>query len=645
MLWKRRLAEILVVLLTAAAAVAITQWMPFVAMMENWLSDYRIATLSPPQPQSADIVIVTITEDTLQLFPYRSPLDRRFVASVLKALDNAGAKVIGVDLLFDQATEPAKDEELKATIQNLRTPLVIGIIGEQEGLNDDQQDFLADFVPTDRRAYVTLVKDGIDSTVRRMYPGRMDPNGTFIKGFPLVVLEKIGHHCEAQTIAWRGPPGNGLPSFRKFPAHTLKLIPSELFKDKIVLVGADLTLTDRHRTPLATVSGGYSLIPGIEIHAHAIDQLLSGRNPETLSLANKFVFALAVSALGVLLAQLGLRLSINLSLAVALVAMIWISGFILFREKTIMIPLVMPTLALSGAWWATGIHGNWQEKRQKKFLTEAFSRYMSPDLVKELVAYPEKLALGGERREMTFLFSDVARFTTLSERIEPGILGSLLNGYFNGLCQIIIGEGGTVIDFVGDAVFAIFGAPIAQPDHAARAIACASRIHQYSEEFRKSDAASQWNWGETRLGVHTGFALVGNFGSDLKFKYAPVGDAVNTGSRLEGLNKYFGTTVCLSETAVAASGITLVRLLGRCVMKGKSEPISVYEPMPAEWFTSPAGIKYKNAYERMASGKTSEALTIFQEMAIEHPEDTSAKFHLSRLQNGATDDMVVMLDK
>ena len=647
MQWKRRLAELAIIVMTTAFSVSVTEWMPFVKMVENWLSDYRIATLSPLQPQSPNIVIVTITEDTLEQFPYRSPLDRHFLATVLKTLEGYGAKAIGIDILFDQATETDKDDELKQTLLNLRIPVVVGFIGEQEGLSENQREYLADFVPADFRGYVTLIKDGVDATVRQIYPGRTDEDGQFLKSFPLKLVEKIrpNSHPVAGPIAWRGAPGNGSPPFRKFPAHTLKLMPGEWFKDKVVLVGAELTLVDRHRTPLAAVSSGYNLLAGIDIHAHAIDQLLSSRQPIDIPLAGKIAFTFFVSLVGVFIADMGLRLSVNISLAMGGVGLIWIAGFVLYHEKAIMIPLLMPTLALGGAWWAGGLQGSWRERRQRQFLKEAFSRYMSPSLVSELIADPQKLSLGGERREMTFLFTDVAGFTTLSETIEPGVLGGLLNTYFNGICHILIDQGATVIDFIGDAIFAIFGAPVTQSDHAQRAILCALKIQEFSNDFRQSDGARHWNWGETRIGVHSGFALVGNFGSDLKFKYAPVGDAVNTASRLEGLNKFFGTTLCLSEPSLAASGYSSVRPLGRIVMKGKSEPIEIFEPMSEEWMTSLDGKLYLDAYSLLAAKQTDEAKQAFLTLAERCPGDKCVRFHIDRIADGEVGDVIVMQQK
>jgi len=644
--WRQRLSELMVVVLTAAFAFGLSQWVPFVGMAENWLGDYRIATLTPAAPQSPEIVIVTITDETLAMFPYRSPVNRHFLSDLFKSLDDSGVKAIGVDLLFDQATEPENDDELKATIRTLKAPIIIGYIGTGEGLSDDQIEYLDDFLPPEVRAYVTLVKDPLDATVRRMYPGRTAPDGKFIKGFPLVLAEHVrpGETFNAEEIIWRGSPSKDVPPFRKFPAHTVKMMPKDWLKNKIVLVGADVTLTDRHRTPLAAAAVGDPLIPGIEIHAHALSQLLEGHHAQELSMGTKIAFAIGIAILGVLLAQMPTGLVLKIAAASGIAVVVWVGGFILYRYDDILIPLVMPTIALGGSWWAAEIEGGRRERQLKLFLKDAFSRYMSPHLVNQLVADPGKLVLGGERREMTFVFTDIAGFTTLSEKIEPTALGTLLNEYFNGICHIIIDEGGTVVDFIGDAVFALFGAPLLQEDHAARGISCARRIDAFSTEFRQKEEAKRWAWGETRIGVHLGHALVGNFGSDLKFKYAPVGDAVNTGSRIEGLNKLFGSHVCVSEPAAVAANSKNMRPLGQFVLMGKGKPVKVFEPMDAEWMSSDSGRYYMASYAAMVEGRADDAVNGFQAMIAIQP-DACAEFHIKRLQDGETSDLVEMRQK
>jgi class 3 adenylate cyclase/CHASE2 domain-containing sensor protein len=621
-------------------------------MAENWLSDLRIATLLPAMPQSADVVIVTVTDDTLRRFPYREPVDRHFLAQVLKKLDADGAKAIGIDYLFDHPTEAEKDAELAATLRSLRTPLVIGTIGIDQGLNDDQQTFLEQFVPPGQRAPATLLKDDFDKTVRRLYPGRAGPDGTFRPSFPLALARHVRPDIDGQaaTIAWHGAPAKNIPPFKKFPAESVTILPPAFFQDKIVLIGADVTLRDRFRTPFAAIESGYALMPGIEIHAHALSQLLDGRKAHDANLLERLLLAITVATVGVGLAKLGVGLATKVGIATVLAGAFIVGGFALFHQRQVMMPLILPILALGGSWWAGEIEGGRAARRQRQFLKDAFSRYMSPSLVDALVADPGKLVLGGERREMTFLFTDVAGFTTLSESIDPAALGSLLNDYFNGICHIIMDEGGTVVDFIGDAVFAVFGAPLPQADHAKRAIACALRIDAYSATFREGPQAKPWQWGETRIGVHTGFALVGNFGSDLKFKYAAVGDAVNTGARLEGLNKVFGTRICLSESAVAAAGWTACRPLGRFVLKGKSVPLGVFEPVAADWLGGDIGKNYLAAYQLMTERRIPESLAILMQLKGAGVTEPCVLFHAELLKfggrrTGEDSDIIVMQTK
>jgi class 3 adenylate cyclase len=641
---RKYLPRLLIAAVAVAMAYVLIDKLPFLALEENWLSDYRIATLQPAEPQHPDIVVAAITEDTLKLFPYRAPADRRFLAGLLADLDAAGVRAVGVDVLFDQPTEAAKDQELRQALASMKAPVVVSYAGAEEGLDEDQRDYLDEFVPAPLRGYATLRKDGYDSVVREMFEGR-----GATPGFALALARKVepARAFAAEAIAWRGAPSADKPAFRRYPAHAVKLLPKALLKDKIVLIGADLTFTDRHRTPFHAGFGpGDHLMPGVDIHAHALAQLLDGRHRTGTGLATRIGLC-AVAAL----AAVGISLlpwAVWLKVALALVAMagLWVGGFGLYAAKGIDLPLFMPSLALSLALWLSETLGNRQERLQKQFIKSAFGLYMSPTLVDELVREPAKLSLGGSRREITFMFTDVAGFTTVSEQIEPSELGGLLNRYFDGLCALIMEEGGTVVDFIGDAVFCVFGAPVHQPDHARRAVTCAGRIRQFSDQFLADEAVRRVGWGPTRIGVHTGTALVGNFGSGKRFKYSAVGDPVNTASRVEGLNKFFGTTMCVTETALEAMDPPPpMRPLGRFTLKGKARPVAVFEPVAAGWSDGEAGRLYLEAYAAMETSRPEEALVRFLAMSERGLADDAVAFHIARLKAGETSDVVVMKDK
>lgn len=644
---KRWLGDLAVAAVSVAFAFLLGEYLPFLVIVENWTADYRVATLLPPEPQHPEIVVAAITEDTLQLFPYRSPVDRHFLAELLDRLDSAGVRGVGVDVLLDQPSEPAKDDELRLVLARMRAPVVISYLGAEEGLNEDQRDYLDAFVPAGMRGYASLKKDTYDQTVREIFAGRQTAEAGFIAGFPLVLADRLdpGRNHVAQPIAWRGKPAAELPSFRHFPAHTVKLMPATWLKDKIVLIGSDLSLTDRHRTPFAVAGAdgeASRLMPGVDIHAHALAQLLDGRHRAGLDERLKLLLCLLVAMAAIGISRLPLAMGVKAALAAALLAILWVGGFFAFAATGIAIPLLMPSLAMASALWLAEMLGGRQERQQKQFIRNAFGLYMSPSIVDELVRDPSRLSLGGERREMSFLFTDVAGFTTVTEQTEPAVLGAMLNQYFDGVCTIIMAQGGAVVDFIGDAVFCLFGAPVEQPDHAERAITCARQLDDFSRRFRELEHVRACGWGITRIGVHTGSALIGNFGSGRRFKYSAVGDAVNTASRIEGLNKYFGSSICISETSVAASAAQGLRPLGRFTLKGKSHPIRVFEPVSPDWLDGAAGRAYLAGYALMEQGRSQDALAVFEALAA---DDACSAFHMSRLKDGETSDIVTMKDK
>jgi class 3 adenylate cyclase len=277
----------------------------------------------------------------------------------------------------------------------------------------------------------------------------------------------------------------------------------------------------------------------------------------------------------------------------------------------------------------------WRERSAKRFIRDAFARFVSPEVVKRLQADPSKLELGGERRALSFIFTDVAGFTTLAEGLPPHELVTLVNRYLDGMSQVVLDHGGTIDKYIGDAVVAFFGAPLDQTDHSARAVACALALDRFAEGFR----AAHPRFGTTRIGVHEGEAVVGNFGGAARIDYTAMGDTVNTAARLEGANKFFGTRVLVSGPAAAGASGAVLRPVGEVVFKGKSEPVPVFTPVPV--FNPVTDItaaetkaaRYARAYESLKAGEEG-APAAFQSLAAEDPEDGLVAFHLRRLARG-----------
>jgi len=259
------------------------------------------------------------------------------------------------------------------------------------------------------------------------------------------------------------------------------------------------------------------------------------------------------------------------------------------------------------------------------------ARYFSPNLADHLAEHPDTLELRGERRDLSFLSTDLAGFTPLVEQLDPTVVVAVMNEYLGGIARVVFDHGGTVDTVVGDAVHAIFGAPLPQPDHAARAVACALAIDRFARELAARLAEEAVPIGATRIGVHTGSAIVGDFGGEAYFHYTAVGDAVNTAARLESANKQLGTRICISADTVAAIPEFVGRPIGRLIVKGKANVIQAFEPLDEA--PSDALEAYLAAFRKLEGGDPA-CLQSFARYVATYGADPLASFHLKRLLAG-----------
>jgi adenylate cyclase len=271
------------------------------------------------------------------------------------------------------------------------------------------------------------------------------------------------------------------------------------------------------------------------------------------------------------------------------------------------------------------------EKLAAERAAAALGRYFSPNMVETLSRQPDCLTPHGEWREATFLFTDLADFTPLAEKLPPDRLVSLLNGYLEGLTEVVFGHGGTVMKINGDAVQAIFGAPIVDPDHAAQAVTCALAIDRFAEGFRGQQHELEISLGPTRIGVNSGEAVIGNFGGAHYFDYTAFGDAVNVAARLERANKVIGTRVCVSEAVVARFPSFVGRPVGKLLLRGKTQPLKCYEPL--QLAKADASSNYSTAFALLEAGDP-RSRQAFAALVGEADDDPLALFHLGRLLRG-----------
>ena len=345
-----------------------------------------------------------------------------------------------------------------------------------------------------------------------------------------------------------------------------------VFKDKIVFVGVTAAgLFDVFETPFA---GG--LMPGIQVHASVADDFLSNRvmRPEsrTLRIALVIVFALMVGLIATLLPAWWA--------AAAFAALIAAFAFVATRRFAggDWINLTQPTLASSLALFGGVGYQYFFEGREKRKMKRLFGQYVSRDVYDQLVANPDLARLGGQRREMTVLFSDIRGFTTVSEKGQPEEIVAILNEYFTRMVEIVFAHKGTLDKFVGDMVMALFGAPLDDPRHAEHAVDAALEMIRELNRLNEKWAAEGRPALDIGIGISTGPMIAGNIGSEAIMSYTVIGDSVNLGARLESLNKEYGTRIIISQaTREALPGRYHFRPLGDVVVKGKTRPVAIFE--------------------------------------------------------------------
>ncbi len=279
-----------------------------------------------------------------------------------------------------------------------------------------------------------------------------------------------------------------------------------------------------------------------------------------------------------------------------------------------------------------------REARRRQLEAErahaSLSRYFSPQIAARLAAEGEGDGMEVHWRDVAAIFTDIAGFTSLVETAAPEVLGTLLNEYVGGMTDVVFAHEGTVAKVIGDAIQILFNAPGDQPDYATRAIACAHDLDAWSEKFRERWKSKGVNFGVTRIGVHAGPALVGNFGGSRFFDYTAYGDTINTTARLETANKFLGTRICAS--AAVAGGVKGFqgRPVGDLMLRGRSEPLRAYEPLPPAKFEGPVTAQYAEAFAKLEAGDAA-AMPAFAALVGQYADDALAGFHLRRLLNGA----------
>ena len=668
--WLARLSKLMrhsvfastIVLLLVAVPIAFLSMLavenvPPLAYMDGFVQDLLIRRTTPAEAQDPQIVLVVIDETTLDPFRltdegsgqdayhYRDPIDRKALSDLLTAIAGKHPAAIGVDVRLDRPTEDDKDRELRHTLRTLSATVPIVTAYSERNLSENQLESLYSYSVLQSRAFSDLEEDPNTHTIRGIDAGAVaSRDGRYYPSFARAVASSVGIPTPAQAVdlIWRGTPQDSPYSFPQYPAQYVPILPESWFANKIVLVGEDLSFIDRKITP-------FGMVPDIVVQANALSQLLRVQTMHRVPAQHvpwwpSFLIVLALALAGARDGALNWPLSFRAAAGFAGVAVLWIFGAFVFYYKGALVGLVAPTIAAVASFSVMDSLTGREARRERQFIHSAFASYVSPKLVERLMRDPDRMSFDGERRTMTYLFPDVKDFSTMSEGIDSKELPIVLNAYLEGMTQIVLKHDGMVDKFSGDSVFAIFNAPVDLPNHAELAVRCALDLDDFCDSFRKQQNEAGIPWGLTRIGIHTGQAVIGNFGSKARFSYTALGDAVNTASRLEGLNKHLGTRICVSGTTQELCTSISFRPIASVVVKGKTIAVDVGQPIRDGEYSQEYLQRYRSAYAMLREGSP-ETLGLFSQLAEDRPDDPCVALHMRRLAVGESTDKIVMDEK
>ncbi|HPB15398.1 MAG TPA: adenylate/guanylate cyclase domain-containing protein [Smithellaceae bacterium] len=432
-------------------------------------------------------------------------------------------------------------------------------------------------------------------------------------------------------INYMGPP-------QTFPHYSIADIladrlPKDAFRNKIVLVGATaIGIYDLRVTPFS------STFPGVEIHANVIDNILH-RNFLIHSSVTRFIDVCSIILFGLILGILIPRLRPITGMIAAFLMIAAFAGinFFIFFSFNTWLNLVYPLITMATIYLGITIYHYFKEEREKKKIRGAFQYYLTSSVINEMLKDPDKLKLGGDKKDLTVLFSDIRGFTTISEKMTPEELVALLNEYLTTMTNQVFHYDGLLDKYMGDAIMAVFGAPLDQPDHAERACRTALAMMKELRKLQDKWKAEGRPVFDIGVGLNSGDMVVGNMGSEMRFDYTVMGDMVNLGSRLEGTNKEYGTNIIISEfTYEKVKDAMCCRELDGVRVKGKLKPVKIYELLGEKKDEA----AFRDLLEGFGKGlalyreaKWDEAIAAFQGVLAARPNDTPSKVYVERCKN------------
>jgi adenylate cyclase len=550
----------------------------------EWKVFDLFTSVSAPRVSSQPIVVLAIDEPSFQELRLQWPFPRSVHAQLIERLRKDGARAVAFDVVFAEPSQPQEDAALANVIRAWGN-VVLGSAHERieypNATVDTPVPPLPELLEAGARPGDISVQPDDDYVVRR----QANADDSLSAQLARFAKSPAPARTPPPTlIEYLGPRGT-IDTRSYYQASIPGLLPPGFFRDKLVLVGRSTRTAvelqaaraDTFNSPFAA-SGGERLFPGVEIQATMLANRLSGGGLHRVD--GGWAYGL-IAVLGALLLVASRRLhpgSVAMIAAGSLVFVLALS-YTLFNWQKQWLPPLLPLAALVALYGSTNLVDYLGARRRALRVRGMFAQYVPGEVVARLVEQPELMRLGGETREVTLMFTDLANFTSLSERLSAQQTVEVLTAYFNTMTPILQRWHGTLDKYIGDAIMAFWGAPLEDPRHAEHAVRAAIEMQQGMERLVADLRARGLPAIGMRVGLHTGTAVVGNVGSETRFAYTAIGDAVNLAARLEGANKAFGTGILLSGSTAAQLPADLpLRPLDDVIVKGKTEPVRVFTP-------------------------------------------------------------------
>jgi adenylate cyclase len=600
----------------------------------------RLSRATAPDASQFPITIVAIDEASFAHVGKQWPWPREVYARLIDHLVKSGALVVALDVTMSEPSNagPADDAALAEAIRRAGNVVVASERVYEETAVSRQWlrvDPLPLFVASGaHNGYVNVELD--PDLVARRIPFAADAFWKRVAG-RLQALQPGLVNVQAPRAGAMIRYAGGDHTFPYVSFYQVldadKYLPPDAFRDQIVLVGRDIKANvdaraaqaDLFATPFTGASGG--LMPGVELHANVLETAFRGA---AIDPAPPWASPALVALVVVLCAAAMWRWRPLPGAAIVGAVLAALGGldWALFQRANVWLPAFAAMAAAVAMYIAYGGVAYAVERRRRGEIRRAFSLYVSPEVVDYVMAHPERLGLGGERRQVTLMFTDLAGFTTISEQLDAEQVAKILNMHFTRATAIVKRHRGTVNRFIGDAIMAMWGAPVDDPEQAHHACLAAIEMQRDLEALRAELAERGLPPIHMRIGLHSCEAVIGNLGSTERFEYTAIGDGVNLAARLEGVNKAYRTGILLSaDTAARVAGRIALREVDRVIVKGKTEAVGIFTPCG----DAEACALNARAIEAERARRWDDAEACWRAILARLPQDGVAPAHLHRI--------------